>query len=355
MVFIIFLTLTTYTSIDLPKIMVQAAGRTSWIPIIIVSLIFAFAAVIITKLNIMYPGKMLFDYGQEIVGKFFTRVIVSYYSLYFLMIGVYLKLKLVGVLQSNFLFLTPKPLTLFIAILLFGYVAYKGITNVARMFEISGMMFLIITLGICVSMLTQGMKENVLPIYNPSDAKQFAGAVKDLVTPFGGTEVLLAIPFTAINKKAPKTVFFTLISIGLFCVLLVESTIMILGINNAACLNDSFIEAIKIVEIPVIERTDILYLTFGLTSLFAGMIIVYIVTVEFACKLFSKIKRLAIVVAVGVILFILSLFALNIKNFNELFGKMATVPVLISGMLVPAILLTVAKVRKRKKLKKGNF
>jgi uncharacterized membrane protein len=76
--------------------------------------------------------------------------------------------------------------------------------------------------------------------------------------------------------------------------------------------------------------------------------------VEFACKLFSKIKRLPIVIGVGVILIILSLFALNIKNFDELFGKMATVPVLISGMLIPTILFTVAKVRKRKKLKKGN-
>ena len=40
MVFIIFLSITTYTTIDLPKIMAEAAGRSSWIPILIVSIFF---------------------------------------------------------------------------------------------------------------------------------------------------------------------------------------------------------------------------------------------------------------------------------------------------------------------------
>lgn len=78
MVFIIFLTLSTYTTIDLPKVMAETAGRSSWIPILIVSLIFALAATIITKLNNMYQNKVLFDYGQEIVGKFFTYLIIFY-------------------------------------------------------------------------------------------------------------------------------------------------------------------------------------------------------------------------------------------------------------------------------------
>ena len=68
MFFIIFLTLTSYTTINLPKTMAQTAGRSSWIPIMAVSIIFGGAAVIITKLNNMYQGKVLFDYSQEIVG-----------------------------------------------------------------------------------------------------------------------------------------------------------------------------------------------------------------------------------------------------------------------------------------------
>ena len=74
--------------------------------------------------------------------------------------------------------------------------------------------------------------------------------------PFGGIEVLLIMPFSSKNKKAPLIAFLTLIFIGLLYMLVVESTISILGINNTILYNDSFIEAVKIVYIPVIERTD---------------------------------------------------------------------------------------------------
>jgi len=347
MFFIIFLTLTTYTTIDLPKIMAQTTGRSSWIPIITASIIFGLAAVIITKLNNMFQGKVFFDYSQEIVGKFFAYLIAVYFILHFLIVGVYLKLKLVGLLTSNFLPKTPQFAMLVFGILLFAYVSYKGITNIARMFEICGIMFLVITVGICLVMLFQGMSANVLPLFNPNEAKQYLGATKHFVTPYSGIEVLLIIPFTPINKKAPKVAFLTLLFIGLFYVLIVESTIMTLGINNTIALNDSFIEAIKLVEAPVIERLDIFYLTFGLTSLFAGMIIVFTAIVEFACKIFLKVKRSIIVTAIGVIFFILCLFALNIQNMNDIYNSFAPYLVLVSCVIIPTTLFIAAKVKKK--------
>ncbi|MGI1657396.1 MAG: GerAB/ArcD/ProY family transporter [Desulfitobacterium sp.] len=347
MFFMIFLTLTTYTTIDLPKIMAQTAGRSSWIPIMAASVVFGGAAVIITKLNNMYQGKVLFDYSQEIVGKIFSRLIASYYVLFFLIVGVYLKLKLVGMLKSNFLPQTPQFIMLLMGISLFGYVAYKGITNVARMFEIIGILFLIVTVGLCVAMLLQGMTYNILPFFNRYETKEYMKTMKDLVTPFTGLAVLFVIPFTSQNQKAPKVAFCTLIFIGLLYILIVESTIMILGINNTIVFNDAFIEAIKIVELPVIERTDIFYLTFGLTSLFAGMIIVFTVIVEFACRFIPKVKRHIVVIAIGIIFFSLCLFALNINNMRAVFESFAPSLVIISTLLIPTLLLIIGQVKKR--------
>jgi len=354
MFFIIFLTLTTYSTIDLPKIMAQTAGRSSWIPIIVASLLFGGAAVIITKLNNMYHGKVFFDYSQEITGKFFSRLISSYYLLFFLIIGVYLKLKLVGLLKSNFLPQTPQFIMLLMGVSLFGYVAYKGITNIARMFEIIGALFLVVTLGLCVVMILEGMSYNILPFFNITETKEYMHTIKDLATPYTGLAVLFIIPFTAQNKKAPKVAFFTLLFIGLLYVLIVESTIMILGINNSIAFNDAFIEAIKIVELPVIERTDIFYLTFGLTSLFAGMIIMFAGILEFACRLFPSVKRHVITIVIGITFFILCLFALNINNMHDVFESFAPYLVLTSTILIPTLLLIIAQVKKRTSQKPGK-
>jgi hypothetical protein len=126
----------------------------------------------------------------------------------------------------------------------------------------------------------------------------------------------------------------------------VEGTIMILGINNTIAFNDSFIEAIKIVELPVIERTDIFYLTFGLTSLFAGMIIVFTAIVEFTCRLIPKVKRNIIVIVIGIIFLILCLLALNINNMKEVFESFAPYLVLTSSILIPTLLFIIAKIKK---------
>ena len=57
--------------------------------------------------------------------------------------------------------------------MLFGFVVNKGITNIGRLFEILGTLYLIITLALCFLMLTQGTLENILPLYNPNEGKQF--------------------------------------------------------------------------------------------------------------------------------------------------------------------------------------
>jgi len=346
MFFIIYLTLTSYTTIELPKLMAQTMERSSWIAILVVSLIYAIAAIIITKLNKTFPGKVLFDYGQKIVGKFFTYLIVIFYFLVALMIGVYLKVKLVNLVTANFLPETPQYALLLFGIMLFGYVAYKGITNIARMFEILGVLYLVVTVLICIFMLFQGMPENVLPFFKKSDMTEFFPAIKKLVISYTGMGFLLVIPFTAKNKKASKVAFYTVMFIGLFYVLIVESTIMILGLINTSTFDDAFIEGIKMVEFPVIERTDIFYLTFGLTSLFAGTITIFTSAVEFACRLFSPLKRHIAVIAVGVILFVLSLFALKIKNVSEVYSSFAPYILSCTSILIPTTLLILAKVKK---------
>lgn len=160
------------------------------------SIVFGISVVIITKLNNMFLGKVFFDYSQKVVGKFFTYAIAVYYILSFLVTGVYLKLKLVGVLTSNWLPNTPEPVFLVFGIALFAFVANKGITNMARLFEIYGISFIIVTVGICVLMLTDGEKYNILPVFNSSEIVGYPKAMKELIVPFGGAEILFIIPFT---------------------------------------------------------------------------------------------------------------------------------------------------------------
>ena len=348
MFFILVLTLTSYSSIDIPKIMAESAGRSSWILLLAAALVFGLVAVVITSLNNRFQGKVLFDYSQELVGKPISRVIIIFYLIYFIVIGVYLKIRLVGFLSANFLPETSKGIILAVAVGAFAMVAYKGITNVARLFELYGFAFVVSAIIICVIMLPQGMIYNILPLVNPNELKLLPKSLHRLPFPFDGIEVLLIVPFSKNNRKAPLVSFLTIVFIGFFYVLIVESTVSILGINNTILYNDAFVEAIKVVNLPVIERTDIFYLTIGLTSLFSGMIMVFLAVLEFCCKLFPKVQRNIMTFAVACVLYVLVILGLGVQNIAEVFNLFVPYLVLVSSMLIPATLLIVSKVKDKR-------
>jgi hypothetical protein len=232
--------------------------------------------------------------------------------------------------------------------MLFAYVAFKGVTNVARLFELFGVVFLLTTIVLCAIMLFQGMTYNIRPFFHPGELHSFPKGALHMLFPFGGIEVLLVIPFTKQNRKAPRAAFLTMLFIGLFYVLVVEGTICILGINNTILYNDSFIEAIKIVYVPVIERTDIFYLTVGLTSLFAGMIIVFLNVLEFSCRFFPRVRRDVVTPVVAVVLYALCLPALAIRSISEKFESYAPYLVVMSSILIPCVLMVIAVARKKR-------
>lgn len=340
------LLLTIFTSFELPHTMMNITGRSSWIPIIIVSIIFSLAAIIIAKLNTMFTNKALFDYGQIIVGKFITYLIIIFYLIYFFMVSTYLNLKLMDIISSNFMPYTPKLIMISPAIILFCYIAYKGITNIARLFEIYGLIFLITILYLCFFMIADGMKENILPIYNNNETKRLLESIKELIIPFGGLEILFFIPFNAKNKKAPSVAFFTILIIGLLYVLIVESTIMILGVNNTKFINDPFIEAMKIIDVPIIERADILYLTFGLSCAFTGINIVLTGILEWTCKIFKKVRRHIMAIIIAIISFIFYYLASYLKDPDKIFLSFAFYLELIASFLIPVFLFIITKIKK---------
>ena len=114
--------------------MAETAGRSSWIPILIMTLLFSIVIIIIAKLNNSYQGMVMFDYSQQIVGKFFKYVIAVFYVIYYITFSVFLKLQLIAVLVPNFLPKTPNYVLLLVIVTLSGILANKGLTTVFRMF-----------------------------------------------------------------------------------------------------------------------------------------------------------------------------------------------------------------------------
>lgn len=354
--FILFLTLTCYSVVVISKEMAQSAGRGAWITILATSLVFAAGAAVIASLNNMFPGKMLFDYATSLVTKPGAYLLSLYYVAYFMFILVFLISGFSKLLNADFFPKTPIWAFPLAGLPVFCYVAYKGVTNVARLTEIVGAVFLFTALFVHILMLTEGKVNRILPLFNPKDIGQYLKGFEYSIFPFLGIETLLIIPFTEKNrKKSARAAAMTILAVGLFYVLVIQSSIMKLGINDIVNFNDALIVAIRDTSPPFLEiiaRLDILYLTVGFGGLFVGISIVMLAVVEYLCRMFKKASRPAVVIAVGGAAYALYMLVVGIKGFEEIGEKLGTYAGLFGAFAIPVTLLIIAKVKKRSA--KGN-
>lgn len=358
MVMILFITLTCYSIIVIPKVMAENAGTGNWITLILTALIFGLAAVVIVSLNSLFQGKMLFDYAPQIVGKPIAYVIVVFYILYFFFIVVYLITMKARLLKADFFPQTPLWSFPFIGIPVFCFIANKGITNIGRLAEIIGIVFIVTAIFVHFIMMTQGKISRIQPFFNAADIKKYIEGFKYSIFPFLGIEVLLAIPLTKKNgSKAKKTVFLTLVFIGLFYIFLVESCIMKIGLNDIVNYKDPLIVAIRDTSpefIDIFTRLDILYLTIGFGAIFVGVSIVFAVIAEYLCRIFNKINRPIIVTAVGIMTYIIFFIVKDLAKYEQFVEDIGTYVGIVTCIVIPGLLFILAKIRKVKKKGKSN-
>lgn len=346
MFFLLLLTLTTYTVISIPKIIAQGPGTGGWFSLIITSFFFAIFAAVIVRLNSAFPGMTLAEYSRCIVGKAISYILIVYFIVFLLLISTYLILQLTMVLRASFYPKTPQWAMTIVSVLVFGIVSYRGTVSVARFFEIIGTIFVITAVSTHFVMFLQGDLQQIQPFFRFSKLPEYLLGIKDCLFAFLGIELLTIFPLSGKNtRRSMMTVFWAVIFVGLFYVFVVETCIMMLGMNSVQNYNFALIEAIKQIDSKVLERFDILFLTVGFTGLVAGLCGVYLALVEYAVRLFQKASRLAVVIGVGLIMTALSIISQAVKPVLDVLESALPIAGLVSAFLIPVILLLIAKVK----------
>ncbi len=349
MVFVLLLTLTAVTIIGLPKLMAETAGNGAWFTLIITSVIYAAAAYIIAALSRIHNGEIMYDYSARLIGKVGAYVLGIYYFVYFLIISSFLCATMSNILVSNFFTHTPPWAVVAISLPFYAHSAYQGVTNVARLCKIFGVIFAISAIAGHGIMIIQGVREYVLPLFVPADTGRYLKAVINCMPSFIGVEVLALLPIAEKDrKKAPRVALFTVLAIGLFYVLTVEGDIMMVGMNEVVNENSAMISAIRQIRLPFLdffERLDILYLTAGFMGLFAAKTIVITAALESACKLLPRVSRALIIIGISVAVFCIDLVLLQQNALGYLFEAFTLTAGNVAALVIPVALLILTKVK----------
>jgi spore germination protein (amino acid permease) len=336
-----------------PKIMAQSSGTGAWVTILLTSLLFGLSLAMVASLNARFPGKILLDYSGELMGKFFSYAFSAVFLVIVFGYLVFLITQMGGLLQADFFPKTPKWVMMFIAIPVFCAVAYRGVTNVARMAEIIGIIYLIFGTIVHLLMLTQSRITNILPLFDSAETLKYIVSIKEAGILFVGGSILYITPFTTKEnggKKAVRAAFFTMILTGLFYAWSTETSIAKIGLNNIVHYKDALIVAIRDFEIPFLDffkRMDFLYLTVGFMGYFMAISMVFLGFIETFNKLFKG-NRLINTCIAGALSYVACLMMEGVSGFEDFVIAGMIYVWIIVGTIIPLTLLIVAKAKKIK-------
>lgn len=347
--YLLFVTLTTSSLIPAAKDLAVSAGHGAWIPLILTALLFAVMASIIIRLNSMFPGDTLFEYSGKIFWKFVPYLLAVIYILYFSAISCYYCTTFFALIKANFLPETPEWALLLFTMPFLGLIAYRGITNAARLVVIVGFLFLFVSVILFVTMFFEGQLSHVLPLFIKSELGSCFTAIKDSFRLYTGISILTLIPISQANKKPSKFVFFSILGIGLFYLISVYGCYAMIGIDEIKYHKYALIDAIRLIrymKIEFFQRVDILYMTLGFMRVIGAKSFVYLAVTEYLCKILPKAKRSIIIIVVGVVFYFIDLFAFGVPNVEQKFNYVLSTFAFFASFLIPLTLLITAKVKK---------
>ncbi|PKM49923.1 MAG: spore gernimation protein [Firmicutes bacterium HGW-Firmicutes-7] len=347
--FIIVITLVGFSIIELPKSLAESSGRGAWITLIIASISFGVLAAILAYLGYLFQGKTLFEYSQLLVGKLLASFFVMIYLVYFTIILAFLNRSAAEVIKTDLLIKTPIWYTMLFMLIFSGYAASKGITNVGRILEYYGVIIIFLAICIHIAMFFQGDLIDIKPFYNSAEKIKYFTALPEVIIAFLGFEVLSIIPFSRHNgKKAVVYVIGAMLFVGLFYILIVETSFMVLSVEDTKNYKNTLIAAMRRVEIKHLQflvRLDIIFFMAWIFALFSTFTVVTCTAAGLLKKLFPSLKR-----QWNLIVILVVAYMLGVLPSTRLASQILTVTTknlgLVPAGVIPIILFVIAKVKR---------
>ena len=356
--FLVFVIISGFTMISIPKIMANSAGTGAWIPISIGMIVFSLIISMVISLNSMFKGETLFEYSTKLVGKPLTYVFTIIYMFYFYVVASMIIRANSELVKLELLPKTPIWVTVITIIFFATYAASKGLTNVGRIMEFFGTIIIAFYILLVVIMLIYGDWLNTLPLFDSKEIPSYIKALPLTIMPFLGFEIITVVPITGKNKKAIRYGTGAIISAGILYILAVYGTYEVLGSEDTGNYGNAFLAAVRRVEIDMfqfLKRLDIVSFAVWLFAIFSSSTIIIYTLSEYTAKLFPKTKGKTILILIAFFIFIATFIPKDIAAVNKIFDYLTTYFGVLPVLIIPSILFITAKVKKNKREKEDGI
>ncbi|WNS81334.1 GerAB/ArcD/ProY family transporter [Domibacillus sp. DTU_2020_1001157_1_SI_ALB_TIR_016] len=333
--------------LTLPYEVHQAAGKDGWLSVLLAGLFIQIGIFVIWLLACRFPEKTLADFSPLLIGRVFSIIIVTLYTLFFFMVASQVLAVFLSITADWAFPRTPSVVFAVIITALTIYLVQEDVRVIARFHVL--MSFLLI--GVLLVFLLMWNYLNVYYLFpiGSSGFKAILSGSQQALFALNGIEVLLWLfPFTqAENKKKWQAAAGASLVVTVIYTLLALCAFAYFSTTKLTHVPEPVLYMIKSIELGIVERLDLIFLSlWAVVSITTFMSYLYVAGMGAAKVVNAKHHKKSIYV-LGALIVPLAVYTSNaeaIKTLGRIIGTATTVFLFV----IPLFLLLVAIIRRKR-------
>lgn len=333
----------------LPSAFAAKAKQDAWLAAIVGVLVGVLLVLLYNALGSTFPKLTLAEYCEKILGKWLGKFVSLSFSAYFFLISALVLRNIGDFMVTHILDATPIQYIeiLFLALVLFGL--FYGLETYSRTSEMLFPWVILFFLILIILILPQIKLVNIQPIYENGMKSLVNGALPYIGTPCMELVVFLMIfPYVHGTKDAKRSFLIGYLFGGILLIIISLVTILVLGFQTSTnVIYPTFLLATRISIGGFVQRIEAsLAILWFITIFFKLTICFYASSLSLAQTLRLK-KYRFLFFPFSMIMIVLSLVAYpNSAYFLSVIGSIWTPFASVYGLILPALLLIIGKMRK---------
>ena len=336
------------TSLILPRVAAETAGKDGWVAIILGTLLALVYLIVITYLIRKFKNETFIEFGNRIIGRALTSIIGVVFGIKLLITVSFTARLFAELIKEILLPKTPIQIIIISMLLLVSYVARKGYECRARVAEIVIWIVLIPIVLVMIYSIKEVKFTELMPIFTTDYKDILMGAFSISLT-YSAIELLLIVaPHTEKPNNIKRPMVMSLLIVGCFNLILFIITLGIFGEVGVRRQIYPVMTLMQVIKIPgsIIERQDALMVSFWIISIFAVVnSYVFFISVIIQ-KIFRFTEQRFLVLPIVPFVFIGALIPNNIIQAYEYVFKTMTYIGLLFLLFIPALLIIISKIKK---------
>ncbi|WP_353893686.1 endospore germination permease [Proteinivorax hydrogeniformans] len=328
----------------LPRELVTETGRDGWITIIAATLLILIYMSICMYYARLFPKMTLAESIKLVLGKWIGTLVMIVFVVYYLAVAGIVVRSSLEVSSVYLDITTPIWVIAITPTLVIAYMVKCGLGTVAKISEVI-FMLTVPLIVMLVSPILQGEVIHMLPVFEQGFTEPFL-ALPTAYFAFSTIELVVLVFYPYLeNKDAPyRVTYLGIIIVGIIYTAIFFTSLFVMGVEQVEMFYWPFVEVLKIIGLPVLERVDTFFLYFWSAQITVGA---GILTFGSVFSLTSVTKKDYDNIWIAICIIVVFLFVIYPENITEL-EQITSIVSLWGGLfaiILPIMLVVIAKLR----------